>query len=190
MRTVGYARGDDLDHQRKILALAECDAVYIDTTGPRDERPELDRAVSELQRHDTLVIVRLSAITVTVRQLLKLARTLSDRGVWLVVTGDDPDRLVLGDAGQLEVLVAVDDCLRDLIAEGTRTGMAAARARGRHGGRKAKLTPDRAAAAQADYDRQEDTVEAIADRYGVSKSTLYRHIDIRTERRQEASAAT
>jgi DNA invertase Pin-like site-specific DNA recombinase len=56
-------------------------------------------------------------------------------------------------------------------------GLASARARGRVGGRRARLTPDQAALAQQLYDAREKTVQQIADLFGVPRSTVYGHLD-------------
>jgi DNA invertase Pin-like site-specific DNA recombinase len=92
------------------------------------------------------------------------------------VVGEGPeDRRV--DGGQvLEVLAAVERCQRELIAEGTRVGLAAARARGRRGGRRAALTGERLARAQALYAARTVPVGEIAREFGVGRSTLYRHL--------------
>jgi len=64
----------------------------------------------------------------------------------------------------------------DLIVERTHDGRAAARARGRHGGPKVKMTPNRAKQARAMYDTGQHTVQEIADTFGVSRPTIYRHL--------------
>lgn len=182
MTRVGYARGEDLEHQLQVLRHAGCEHLYVDRTGPREGRPELDRAVADLHRGDTLMVVRLAAPAKNLKQLLKLARTLHDRGVALVVTGADIEHLTLSDAGHRELLVDVDACLRELIAEGTRAGLADGRARGRHGGRRAKLNDAQLASAQALYDAREMTVDDIAAKFGVARGTLYRHLDTNPNR--------
>jgi DNA invertase Pin-like site-specific DNA recombinase len=76
----------------------------------------------------------------------------------------------------------MDQMLADLISEGTRQGLEAARARGRTGGRKPKLTQRQAAVARQMYDdKGEDgtgryTVAEIAETFGVSRKTIYRHL--------------
>ena len=66
---------------------------------------------------------------------------------------------------------------RDLISERTHEGLAAARARGRKGGRPAKLTPAKLATARRLYDERELTVKQIAEVVGCARSTLYRALD-------------
>ncbi|MFF8445840.1 helix-turn-helix domain-containing protein [Streptomyces californicus] len=76
--------------------------------------------------------------------------------------------------GMLSVLAELQ---RELIAANTNDGLATARARGRVGGRRPRLTEDQAALAQRLYDEREKTVQQIADMFGVPHSTVYGHLD-------------
>jgi DNA invertase Pin-like site-specific DNA recombinase len=75
--------------------------------------------------------------------------------------------------GMLAVLAELQ---RELIVANTNDGLAAARARGRVGGRRPKLTPDQVELAQQLYDRREKTVQQIADLFGVPRTTVYNHL--------------
>jgi DNA invertase Pin-like site-specific DNA recombinase len=76
------------------------------------------------------------------------------------------------------VLAAIDEFQRELIVEGTHEGLAAARARGRNGGRRAKLTPAQVKHARELYNAGGRTVAEIASLLGgVSRTTIYRALD-------------
>jgi DNA invertase Pin-like site-specific DNA recombinase len=75
--------------------------------------------------------------------------------------------------GMLAVLAELQ---RELIVANTNDGLAAARARGRVGGRRPKLTPDQVELAQQLYDKREKTVQQIADLFGVPRTTIYNHL--------------
>ena len=75
------------------------------------------------------------------------------------------------------MLAAIAEFEHDLIGGRTVDGLAAARARGRSGGPKFKMTPTWAEQAQAMYDAGEHTVAQIAETFGVSRPTIYRHLD-------------
>jgi len=77
---------------------------------------------------------------------------------------------------------------RELIRERTQAGLAAARARGRHGGRPTVMPPDKVAAAHQMYDSKEYTVEAIARVLGVSRASIYRHVGYRSPGSQPNAA--
>lgn len=76
--------------------------------------------------------------------------------------------------GMLSVLAELQ---RELIVANTRDGLAAARARGRVGGRRPRLTPEQAALAQELYDARDRTVQQIANLFSVPRSTVYGHLD-------------
>jgi len=89
----------------------------------------------------------------------------------------------------------MDEMLADLISEGTREGLESARARGRTGGRKPKLTARQAGVARGMYDetgadgRRKYTVAEIAETFGVSRKTVYRHLEPSGGRRQAGKSA-
>jgi DNA invertase Pin-like site-specific DNA recombinase len=89
----------------------------------------------------------------------------------------------------------MDEMLADLIAEGTREGLESARACGRVGGRKPKLTARQAEVARGMYDetgadgRRKYTVAEIAETFGVSRKTVYRHLEPSGGRRRQERAA-
>ncbi len=74
------------------------------------------------------------------------------------------------------IMAALAEFDREAIVEGTLEGLAAARARGRVGGRPPKLTQRQLDQAQHMYDTGEHTVEEIADTFGVARSTLFKHL--------------
>ena len=82
----------------------------------------------------------------------------------------------------------IAEMVADLISEGTLEGLEAARARGRTGGRKPKLTTRQVGVAQQMYDekgadaKRRYTVAEIAETFHVSRRTIYRHLAPRTER--------
>jgi DNA invertase Pin-like site-specific DNA recombinase len=79
---------------------------------------------------------------------------------------------------------------RDLISEQTKAGLAAARARGRKGGRPPVMTPQKVEVARQMYASREHTVEEIAETIGVSRKTIYRHLaQTKTEQSRSMSGA-
>ena len=87
--------------------------------------------------------------------------------------------------GMLSVLAELQ---RELIVANTRDGLAAARARGRAGGRRPRLSAQQVELAQQMYDAGEKTVQQIADIFGVPRSTVYGHLNKATIGRRPASA--
>jgi DNA invertase Pin-like site-specific DNA recombinase len=185
---IGYGRvlawDQDRALQRDALEAAGCDEVFIDVaSGKLAEQPELDRALRRVRPGDTLVFTRLSQAVRSLRDLIDLAGRLQERGVDLVVLEQGID--TTGPAGRMafQVVGAIGEFQRELAVGATYQGLAAARARGRAGGRPRKLSAEQAALARQLYDergpdgKQARTVAQIADRFGVTRATIYRHLD-------------
>lgn len=175
-------RDQNPDSQRDALTEAGCDRIFVDkASGKVDRRPELDKALDYLRPGDTFVIARLSRVARSLRHLLDLAAQL--REVDLLVLKQGIDTSTPGGRLQFHMFGAFDEFLRELIAEGTLEGLASARARGRVGGRPAVLDAHGVEMARALYEMKGDhgerryTVQQIADRLGVSRATIYRHLN-------------
>jgi len=183
MAKVGYARvstrGQCDDSQADELAAAGCDKIFTDrgVSGKHAARPELDKALAYLRPGDVLVITRLSRAMRSLKHMLELAADLAGRGVGLVVLKQQIDTTTPTGRLVFHVLASIDEFQRELIVEGTHEGLAAARARGRTGGRKPSLTAAKVAHARELYAGGDHTVAAIASLLGVSRQTVYRALD-------------
>jgi len=180
MAHIGYARVSTReqcdDSQVDELEAHGCDKIFIDhgVTGKLAARPELDKALAYLREGDALVITRLSRAMRSLKNLLELAEQLRERGVGLIVLKQHIDTTTSTGRLVFHILGAIDEFQRELIVEGTLEGLAAARARGRLGGRKPKLPPAKARRARELYDAKVMTVAEIAATMGVSRQTIYR----------------
>jgi DNA invertase Pin-like site-specific DNA recombinase len=141
---IGYARvsTDDqhLDLQRDALQQAGCSVIYEEAaSGKSAARPELEQCRKALRAGDTLVVWRLDRLGRSLHDLVQRAAELEQRGVHFesltekIETGSASGKL------QFHVFAALAEFERGLIRERTQAGLAAARARGRAGGRKPKL---------------------------------------------------
>jgi len=159
------------------------DKIFTDTASGRNAaRPELDGALAYLRDGDVLVITRLSRAMRSLKHLLALADELRERGVGLVVLKQQIDTTTPTGRLVFHVLGAIDEFQRELIIEGTREGLDAARARGRTGGRKPKLSAAKAATVQRMYQatgpdgKRLHTVAEIAQTVGVHRTTVYDYL--------------
>jgi DNA invertase Pin-like site-specific DNA recombinase len=185
---LGYARvstaDQNPDHQLDALrraGVAEKD-IYIDhASGAKASRPRLDEVLRLLRDGDTLKITRLDRLGRSVLHLVTLGAELRERGVGLHVIEQGIDTATAEGRAMFGMLSVLAELQRELIIANTRDGLAAARLRGRNGGRRPKLNPEQAILAQQLYDTGERTVQQIADLLGVPRTTVYGHLDPATK---------
>lgn len=185
MARVGYARvstdGQHLDGQLDRLAAAGYDRIYTDhgVSGTRASRPEWDKCLASLERGDTLVVVKLDRMGRSVLNLLHLLTDLQERGIDLVVLdiggGQALDTSTPFGKLMFTMLAMFAEFERDLIAERTRTGLAAAHRAGHKSGPRFRLTAQQAADV-ARCREQGESAQQIAARIGVDRSTVYRYL--------------
>ncbi len=180
---LGYARvstvAQDAALQHDALQAAGCARVFCDTaSGSLDERPELARALDHLRAGDTLVVWRLDRLGRSLRHLVDTVASLADRAVGFRSLQESIDTTTPGGKLVFHLFAALAEFERDLIRERTHAGLAAARARGRHGGRPKVMSADKLALAREMYDSRQHTVAQIASLLGVSRATIYRHLPV------------
>lgn len=181
---IGYARVSTADqnpaYQTDALrraGVAETD-IYVDhASGAKASRPQLDLVLRLLRKGDALKITRLDRLGRSVLHLVTLGAELRERGVELHVIEQGIDTSTMEGRAMLGMLSVLAELQRELIVANTRDGLAAARARGRKGGRRPKLNADQALLAQQLYDDGDRTVQQIADILSVPRSTVYGHLD-------------
>ena len=174
----GYARvstrDQNPDSQHDALAAAGCERVFVDrASGKLANRPKWDQLDEQLRAGDELVVTRLSRLARSVHHLTVLAGDLQRRQVDLVVLHQGIDTTTSAGRFLFHVLAAQDEMLADLISEGTLEGLAAARARGRHGGRPTVMTPAKLQVARQMLDAGGHTITEVAATIGVGRGTLY-----------------
>lgn len=178
-RRVGYARvstaDQDLAPQLDILRERGCDPIYSEhASGKVDDRAELANAIKATRAGDTLVVWRLDRLGRSLPHLIQTVNELATRGVGFesvteaIDTGTAAGKLVFN------IFASLADFERHLISERTRAGLAAGRARGRMGGRPPALTPKQISEARLLLTDPEATITGVAERYGVSRTTLYK----------------
>jgi len=179
---IGYARVSTVDQNPRLqldaLEAEGCLKLYTDTaTGTKIDRPQWNACLDDLRRGDTLVIWKIDRLGRNLRDLIDIVTTLGERGVGvksltngIIDTTTAHGKLVFG---MFALMAEYEDAL---IKERTQAGLVAARARGRRGGRKPKMTPALVNKAQRMYDSHRFTLAEIAQSCAVSPMTIYRHI--------------
>jgi DNA invertase Pin-like site-specific DNA recombinase len=179
---LGYARVSTSDQDASLqvdaLKAAGCYRVFVDTvSGALEHRPEFDKVLDQLRPGDTLVVWRLDRLGRSIRHLIDQLRALDERGVGFRSLQETIDTTSSGGRLVFHVFAALAEFERDLIRERTNAGLAAARARGRTGGRPSSLSPAQIKAARRMYEQNEMTVAQIGDVLGVSRTTIYRALN-------------
>lgn len=178
MQVVGYGRvstGDqNADSQIDALTKAGANKIFIEKfTGTRLERPELSKVFDYLRTGDHLVITKLDRLGRSTKDLLALLERLNELGVQLRVLDQNIDTSTAEGKFFFTIIGAVAEFERSLIVSRTRDGLAAARARGRVGGRTPKLSVKQQAEIRRLYQAGEKTVQEIGELFGVSRPTVY-----------------
>ena len=180
---IGYARvstdDQNLDLQRDSLERAGCVTIYEEkVSGKSADRPELEHCLRALRDGDTLVVWRLDRLGRSLPDLVRIVAELERRKIGFesltekIATDSAAGRLIF------HLFAALAEFERNLIRERTHAGLAAARARGRKGGRPPKLDQKQIREIRALLRDPDVRVSDVARRYSVSRSTLYAAVGV------------
>ena len=198
-RLIGYARvstatakGRKPQHVGNQLARlkdAGCTLLFSDQiTGKRRDRPDWDRCLAALGPGDTLVCTKLDRIGRSLVNLVDIVGMLGKRGVNLVVLDQAIDTRTANGRLVFHIMCALAEWEAAMTAERTVEGLEAARER--HGGslpvRGPSISPDKIATARELATVTDMSAARIAEVIGVSRATLYRHINL-AQLRQDAA---
>lgn len=178
---IGYARvstlEQNLDLQRDALEQAGCEKVIVDhASGATARRPGLERIKDLLRSGDTLVVWRLDRLGRSLRDLIDWVQYLEEQGVGLQSLHESIDTHTPAGKLTFHLFGALAEFERNLIRERTLAGLEAARARGRKGGRRKALDPEKRKLAVDLYHEKKMTVGKVCELMGISKPTLYSYV--------------
>jgi DNA invertase Pin-like site-specific DNA recombinase len=179
---IGYARVSTDDQtaslQEDALKKAGCVKVFTDhASGSKASRPELDRMLDQLRPRDIVVVWRLDRLGRSLKNLIELVEDLAGKGVGFRSLSESIDTTTANGRLFFSIMGALAEFERDLIRERTKAGLAAARARGRVGGRPPVMNAKKIEKARTLYDSRKHTVSEIAEMLNVSVATIYRHLE-------------
>jgi DNA invertase Pin-like site-specific DNA recombinase len=189
---IGYARvstvDQNLERQIDALTAAGCRRIFADKkSGKTALRPELKACHAFLDAGDTLVVPSLDRYGRSLNDLIAMVGELRSRDVGFTSIHESLDTTTPGGRLVFHVFAALAEFIRELIVAGTHEGLAAARARGRVGGRPTVVDADLIRAARDLLPNPEHSVTSIAKLLGVSVGTLYNHIPDLRELRSSAA---
>jgi len=179
---LGYARISTADQDPQLqldaLAVVDCLKIYTDiASGTKADRPQWRACLADLRPGDTLIIWKIDRLGRNLRDLIDIVTTLQTRAVGVrSLTNGIVDTTTAHGTFVFGIFALMAEYEAALIKERTQAGLAAARARGRTGGRKPKMTPALINKAQRMYNARQFTMAEIAQSCDVTPMTIYRNI--------------
>jgi DNA invertase Pin-like site-specific DNA recombinase len=176
---VGYARistsGQDTFHQEVALKNAGCEKIFYDqVSGSVAERPGLSEMMEFVRPGDVVIIYRLDRLARSLQNLITLVGELSEKKASLCSLHENLDTTSAGGRLIFHIFGALAEFERNLISERTKSGLDAARIRGRVGGRPEKLNKGECDMLRNLYKSNDFSILELCQRFDVSKATLYR----------------
>jgi DNA invertase Pin-like site-specific DNA recombinase len=180
---LGYGRvstqDQNLEAQADALKTAGANKLFIEKiTGTKASRPELDKLREQMRAGDTLVITRLDRLGRSAKDLLEISADLETKGVALEVLEQNINTTTPEGKLFFTLIAAFAEFEHSMMVARTKDGLAAARARGRVGGRKPKLSDAQKAQVKKHYDAKELTIREIAALFNITPPTVYRALEV------------
>ena len=178
---IGYARvstdDQNLDLQNDALKQAGCDKIIEEkASGAKTDRAGLDEALSFLRKGDTLVVWKLDRLGRSLQHLIQVVNQLREKGIYFRSIQESLDTSSSGGKLIFHIFGALAEFERDVIRDRTMAGLAAARARGRVGGRPKIMTDKKVRLAKTLLADHTNTIDDVCETLGVSRATLYRYL--------------
>ena len=184
---IGYVRVSKsdgsqlLDLQKDALLKAGVDPKYIYqdlASGRKDDRPGLSACIKALQPGNTLIVWKLDRLGRDMKHLVNLIDELHQKKVgFKVISGAEIDTTTANGRLIFGIFAALAEFERELIRERTQAGLAAARARGRNGGRPRKMDEHTIKMAMAAMSDRNSVAHEVAKRLNVTTTTLYTYVN-------------
>jgi len=174
---IGYARvstqDQNSDFQVDALDKSGCEQIFQEKmTGKLRERPELSQCLRTLRKGDILVVWKLDRLARSLKDLVEIVQDLNDREIGFKSLTEAIDTTSSGGRLVFHIFGALAEFEHDLIRERTKAGLAAARARGRKGGRRPVMSASDVKKAAAMLSDPTMTKAEVAEHFRVSRTTL------------------
>ena len=189
MSLIGYARvstAEDkqlLDRQLDALNEIGCQKIFTDkASGSNSERPGLAECLAYLRPDDVLVVLDLDRLGRLAKDLIILIDDLASKDIGFKAINSPMDTTTPTGRAFLQIQAAFAEMERNIIRQRVQEGLAAARARGRKGGRPRVMTAEKLRYAQHLMADQTKSIPAICRELGdIPSSTLYHYVTAKGE---------
>lgn len=178
---IGYARvsteEQNLDLQTDALKKAGCEKTFIDkVSGAKSERKGLNAALEMLRPGDVLMVWRLDRLGRSLKHLIELVTELEQKEIGFRSLTENIDSTTTGGKLVFHLFGALAEFERNLIRERTKAGLAAARVRGKKGGRREVMDEKKIRQAQALMTDPNNTITDICKTLGVGRTSFYKYV--------------
>jgi len=179
---IGYARVSTKDQnatlQRDALKQAGCEKIFEDKkTGKHLNREGLEKALDMLRAGDTLVVWRLDRLARSLKHLIELISHLEENKIGFKSITESIDTTTPSGRLIFHIFGALAEFERNLIRERTVAGLESARARGRKGGRRHKLSDKQRSLVIKLHKERKHSIQDICQMMDITKQTLYNYIE-------------
>lgn len=176
---IGYARvsteGQHLDGQISALEASGADRIFAEkVSGTKKSRPELNRMIDQLREGDVVVVTKYDRLSRSLQDLLSTVKAIRAQGAGFRSLAEDIDTTTPAGRLVFHVFASIAQFERERISERTREGLAAARKRGRVGGRPPALSAERRAEVVRMRDLEGRGIAELARLFQVSPNTIRR----------------
>jgi DNA invertase Pin-like site-specific DNA recombinase len=186
---IGYARVSTRDQKLELqldaLTEAGCEKIYQEkVSAGKLERPQLQRLIQSLRSGDIVIVWKLDRFSRSLKDLINTVNEFQQKGVGFISLNDSIDTTTAQGRLIFNIFASLAEFEREIIRERTNAGLAAARARGRLGGRPKGLSKEALAKAQTAkmlYERREKSPTEIAQILGIGRATFYRYINLQVD---------
>jgi DNA invertase Pin-like site-specific DNA recombinase len=178
--TIGYARvsapDQKLDSQLDALKQAGCNKMFTDhVSGAKADRPGWNQLIAYVRPGDKVMVTELSRMSRSLMHLLEVVRDFEQQGIELVSLRENIDTSTAAGRGFLAMMGVISQMERELKAERTAAGRAAAKARGRTGGRP-RTDLDKLEQARILYQHSDKTAAEVCRTIGIGRRTLFSYL--------------
>jgi DNA invertase Pin-like site-specific DNA recombinase len=176
---IGYARvsteEQHLDAQTSALEAAGAERIFAEkVSGTKKSRPELDRMIEQLRDGDVVVVTKYDRLSRSLQDLLSIVEAVGAQGAGFRSLAEDIDTTTPAGRLVFHVFASIAQFERERISERTKEGLAAARKRGRIGGRPNALSSERRAEVARMRDQEGRGIAELARLFEVSPNTIRR----------------
>ena len=178
---IGYARvstaDQNLDLQKDALTKIGCTRIFEEyASGAKSDRPQLEAAIDYLREGDTLVVWKLDRLGRSIQHLLQTVNKLQEKGIAFKSLQENIDTTTANGKLIFHMFAALSEFERDIIRERTNAGLSAARARGRVGGRPAKMTAEQVTLLKKMHMDKDNSISFILETFSIKPATMYKYL--------------